>query len=205
MSPEAPAPAGPARPISGTTRVAAVIGDPVSHSRSPAILNAAFAAAGLDWVFTAFRIPGGRSGDAVRSMRDLDLGGLSVTMPLKAEVLDHLDAPTAGAERLGAVNCIAWDRGHLVGHNTDGEGLLTALRLDGFEAAGRHAVVLGAGGAARAVVLALVGAGASRVSVWNRSVGRAAAPRSWGRSSGSSRVPPTAPSWPQPSGKPTCS
>ena len=162
-------------PPGAATAVAAVIGDPIAHSRSPAICNAAFDALGLDWVYVAFRVAEGDAAEAVRSMRALGIRGLSVTMPHKAAVIPALDALDASAERLGAVNCIAQRDGRLVGHNTDGAGFLRALAAEGHEVAGVRCVVLGAGGAARAVVLALAEAGATEVVVANRSPQRGSA------------------------------
>jgi shikimate dehydrogenase len=168
--------AGRAVEITGSTRLAAVIGSPVGHSRSPAIINAAFAAGGIDWRFVAFEVDPGRAVEAVDAMRALRLGGLSVTMPHKADVIAGLDRVSPVAEALGAVNCIAWEGTELVGHNTDGEGLLAALAADqGFDPAGRSCVVLGAGGAARSVVHALGRVGAARVTVVNRTPERAEA------------------------------
>jgi shikimate dehydrogenase len=161
--------------VSGATTVAAVIGSPVRHSRSPAIVNAAFAAAGLDWVFAAFEVAPGRGADAVAAMRTLGLGGLSVTMPHKADVIAALDRLSPDAEALGAVNCIARDGHELVGHNTDGPGLVRSLADAGAGVAGRRCAVLGAGGAARAVIRALAGAGAAEVAVVNRTPERAEA------------------------------
>ena len=89
------------RPLSAATRVAAVIGDPVRHSLSPTLHNAAFAALGLDWVYVAFPVPPGRGGAAVAAMRLLDLAGLSVTMPHKAGVVGGLDRLGPTAARLG--------------------------------------------------------------------------------------------------------
>lgn len=153
----------------GSTRVAGVIGDPVRHSLSPAIHNAAFAATGLDWVFVAFEVPAGSARVAVDAMRALDLGGLSVTMPHKDAVVGALDALDADAEALGAVNCVRRDGRRLVGANTDGPGLVASLRSDcGRDPAGSRCVVLGAGGAARSAVRALAAAGAARVTVVNR-------------------------------------
>ena len=161
-------------PPTGRTVVAGVIGDPVRHSRSPAILNAAFASAGLDWTYVAFEVPEGAARDAVAAMAVLGLGGLSVTMPHKEAVIGALDGVTAAAEQLGAVNCIARDAdGSLVGHNTDGAGFLSALAADGFDPSGARCVVVGAGGAARAVVHALAGEGAGEVVVVNRNEERA--------------------------------
>lgn len=155
--------------LTGTTRIAAVIGSPVRHSRSPALINAAFAASGLDWAFAAFEVAPGRGADAVEAMRVLGLGGMSVTMPHKHEVIAALDRLTPDAEALGAVNCVAWDGDDLVGHNTDGGGLVDSLALDAdLVPAGLRCVVLGAGGAARSVVRSLAEAGAADVAVVNR-------------------------------------
>jgi shikimate dehydrogenase len=151
-----------------------VIGDPIRHSLSPTIYNAAFAALGLDWVFLAARVPAGHGAAAVTAMRTLGLGGLSVTMPHKAHVITALDRLTPVAATLGAVNSIAWEGSALVGDNTDGDGLLAALRHDeGFVPEGCRCLVVGAGGAARAVVLALAEAGAAEVIVANRTRDRA--------------------------------
>jgi shikimate dehydrogenase len=154
---------------SGSTLVAAVIGDPVAHSRSPAIHNAAFAAAGLDWVFVALRVPRGGGAAAVSAARTLGLAGMSVTMPHKEEVIPALDALSPEAEILSAVNCIGRDGDRLVGHNTDGAGFVASLREAGTDVSGSRVLVVGAGGAARSVVLALARAGADRVDVANRS------------------------------------
>lgn len=155
---------------SGTTRLAGVIGDPVQHSLSPALHNAAFARLGLDWTYVAFEVPVGGAAGAVAAMRALGIEGLSVTMPLKAEVAEACDELSPVAAMLGAVNCVRRSGDRLIGENTDGVGFVNSLRSQaGVELAGMHAVVLGAGGAARAVVVALVSEGAS-VTIVNRSV-----------------------------------
>ena len=155
--------------VSGATRVAGVIGDPVRHSISPAIHNAAFAAEDLDWVFLAFEVADGLAPAAVTGARALGIDGLSVTMPHKATVIEALDHLSPTAAKLGAVNAIVREGTQLVGHSTDGVGLLDALTYDeGFAAGGKKCVVLGAGGAARAIVLALAEAGAEEVVVVNR-------------------------------------
>ena len=160
--------------MSGASRLAAVIGDPVRHSLSPTLLNAAFAEAGLDWHFMALEVAEGRSDEALDAVRALGLAGLSVTMPHKAAVASAVDHRTEQAEVLDAVNCVVVEGGRLVGHNTDGDGFLDGLRHDtGFDPAGRSTVVIGAGGAARAVVLALARAGAAEVAVVNRTASRA--------------------------------
>jgi shikimate dehydrogenase len=155
-------------PLGATTVVAGVIGSPIRHSRSPRIVNAAFRAAGLDWAFAAFDVPEGRAPDAVAAMRALGLGGLSVTMPHKHAVIPALDRLDAAAQALGAVNCIARDGDALVGHSTDGPGLVAALRAEGIDPTGMRCGLLGAGGAARSVAWALAEAGAAEVAVVNR-------------------------------------
>lgn len=165
---------GLVRPPTGTTRVAGVIGSPIRHSRSPALVNAAFAAAGLDWTYAAFEVAPGAGADAVAAMRALGLGGLSVTMPHKHDVIAALDRLTPAAAALEAVNCIAWDGPELVGHNTDGDGLVASLAADGVAIRDRRCVVLGAGGAARSVISSLAQAGAAEVVVVNRTNAKAA-------------------------------
>jgi shikimate dehydrogenase len=146
-----------------------VIGDPVRHSRSPQIHNAAFAALGIDWASVAFPVPAGRAVAALEGMRALGIEGLSVTMPHKEAVTDAVDRLTEAAAVLGAVNCVARDGDELVGDNTDGPGFLRALAAEAaFDPAGRTVAVVGAGGAARAVVVALAQAGAADVAVVNR-------------------------------------
>jgi shikimate dehydrogenase len=158
------------------TRVAGVIGDPVGHSLSPVLHNAAFAEMGVDWVYVAFHVPAGQAAGAVEAMRTMDIAGLSVTMPHKADVAAAVDSLGPVAGRLGVANTVSWSRAtsdaFLVGESTDGAGFIDALGDDGFDPSGRRCLVLGAGGAARAVTLALAEAGAAAVAV----AGRRAAP-----------------------------
>lgn len=148
--------------ITARTRVVGVIGDPVTHSLSPVIHNAAFGHLGLDWVYVAFPVARGRGAAAVGAARDLGLGGLNVTMPHKADVADGCDDLSADAAALGAVNTVVIrPDGTALGDSTDGAGFLAAVADDGIALAARRVLVLGAGGAARAVVLALGRAGAS--------------------------------------------
>ena len=156
--------------LSGQTRLAIVIGDPVRHSLSPAIHNAAFAACDLDWVFLACEVPEGRAPEALAGALALGIEGLSVTMPHKAAVAATVDDLSSAARLLGAVNCVARQGDRLVGHNTDGGGFTDALAAEaGWSPAGARCVVLGAGGAARAVALALAEAAAAEVAIVNRS------------------------------------
>lgn len=152
---------GTERPTAAT-RVVGVIGDPVEHSLSPVIHNAAFEALGLDWVYLAFRVPRGEATGALGAVRVLGLAGLNITVPHKADTAAACDELTPVAARLRSVNTVVRrDDGSLLGDSTDGQGFLRAIADEGVDPAGRRALVLGAGGAARAVVLALVGAGAT--------------------------------------------
>jgi len=163
--------------ISGHTTIAAVIGDPIAHSLSPAIHNAAFAAAGLDWTFVALPVADGAGAEALAAMRALGLGGMSVTMPHKAAVAAAADERSDAVAALGAANClvpVGDDR--IRAESTDGAGFIAGLADDadcGVE--GRRVAILGAGGAARAVAQACGAAGASAVLVINRTGERAAA------------------------------
>lgn len=151
--------------LTGRTRVAAVIGHPVRHSLSPVIHNAAFRALELDWAYLAFEVAPGEARQALDAMRVLGIEGLNVTMPHKAEVAAAVDRLSPVAASLGAVNTVVRHGDELVGDNTDGDGFLAALEDDGFDPAGCRCVVVGAGGAGRAVVHALGRAGAADVAV----------------------------------------
>jgi len=142
--------------VTGTTRMAAVIGDPVRHSLSPVIHNAAFEALGLDGVYVALPVPGGFGDAAVAAMRIFNWYGMSVTMPLKQDVMASCDGLTAAAQAINAVNCVYWQDGQIVGDSTDGDGFLRGLNADlGVTPAGLHCAIVGAGGAAKAVAHAL--------------------------------------------------
>jgi shikimate dehydrogenase len=148
------------RAITGTTRVVGVIGDPVGHSRSPAMHNAAFAALGLDWVYVALPVARGDGAAAVRAVTTLGLAGLNITMPHKADAAAACDDLSPEASALGAVNTVVNAGGTLVGHSTDGDGFLRALDDEGITSVGQRALVIGAGGAARAITHALGRVGA---------------------------------------------
>jgi shikimate dehydrogenase len=157
-------------------RLVGVIGSPVTHSLSPLLHDAGFRAMGLgdEWRSFAFEVAPGQAAAALDAMRRADITGLSVTMPHKAAAAALMDELSVVARRLGAVNCVTNRKGVLLGANTDGEGFVASLaRGAGFDPAGRRCLVVGAGGAARAVVLALAAAGAREVVVVNRTRGRA--------------------------------
>jgi shikimate dehydrogenase len=161
------------------------MGDPVTHSLSPLLHNTAFGAVGLDWVSVGFGVPAGAAAHALAGVRALGLRGVSVTMPHKGDVAALVDERSAVADRLGAVNCVVRSGERLVGDNTDGAGFLAALRRGAaFDPAGRRCLVVGAGGAARAVILALADAGADEVVVVNRTPMRAHAAAALAGSSG---------------------
>jgi len=158
-----PGPTPIASPISGTTRLAAVLGWPVEHSRSPAMLNAAFAVDGIDAVLVPMGVWHTGLGTVVAALRAMHAIGASVTVPYKLAVMEHCDELSSEAKTIGAVNCLQFDGDRIVGHNTDCHGYLDGLVAAGFEPAGKRCVVLGAGGAARAVAYALRGARAIEV------------------------------------------
>lgn len=158
----------------GHTRTAAVIGQPIHHSFSPALHNAAFAAMNLDWVYVAFEVADGSGAKAVAAMRTLGIGGMSVTMPHKAAVAAAADTRSEAVEALGAANCLSWNGSDIRADNTDVSGFIDALRIDaGFEPEGKRVGVIGAGGAARACIVGLADAGVGEVIVVNRSEERA--------------------------------
>ena len=146
-------------PINGATRLVGLMGWPISHSHSPAMHNAAFAALGLPWAYVPLPVQPGHAGDAVRGLAALGFAGANVTMPHKPAVMPHLDELTAAARTVGAVNTIiVREDGTLLGDTTDGYGFMADLAehrvaLDG------PALVIGAGGAARSVTYALAEAG----------------------------------------------
>jgi shikimate dehydrogenase len=169
---------GGLRRLSAATQVVGVMGDPVAHSLSPLLHNTAFAELGLDWVSVGFRVPPGRAAEALAGADAMGVRGLSVTMPHKEAMAGLVDRASPAAQRLGAVNCVVFgsdgETGRTMGDNTDGAGLVAALRRGAqFDPGGRRCLVVGAGGAARAVVAALAEAGAAEVVVVNRTAERA--------------------------------
>jgi shikimate dehydrogenase len=150
-------------------RLVGLIGDPVRHSLSPAIHRAAYEALGLDWTYAAFEVPAEHFSAACHGAKALGLRGLSVTMPHKHEAATIATRRSPAVRRLGAANTLSFDAAGIVADSTDGDGILDDLREGaGFAPAGRRCGVIGAGGAGRAVVLALAGAGAAEVLIVNR-------------------------------------
>jgi shikimate dehydrogenase len=141
-------------PISTSTRFCVVIGNPVSHSLSPAIHNAAFAELGLDFVYLACRVENVKH--ALAGMRALgNFRGMSVTIPHKMEAMNHVDKVAEADRAIGSINTIINNNGKLMGFGTDGPGALKALAQAGVSLDGKHVLCLGSGGAARAILFTL--------------------------------------------------
>ncbi|HEX6629939.1 MAG TPA: shikimate dehydrogenase [Gemmatimonadaceae bacterium] len=161
------------RPVTARTRTIALLGDPVSHSLSPLIQNAAMRAARLDGVYVALRVPEADVAGLIRGLAHAGGAG-NVTVPHKAAAARAVDRLTDAAEATGACNCFWLEDGAVWGDNTDVEGVAAAMRtLLGRSAAGARVLVAGAGGGARAVVYALVRQGAAEVVLVNRTYDRA--------------------------------
>src|SRR5690242_15244003 len=157
----------------GHARLFGVLGDPVDHSLSPAMHNAAFAATELPHLYLRFRVPVGRLAEALDEARRLHVRGLNLTVPLKEAAIPLVDRATEAARRAGSVNTIVIEAdGRTVGHDTDGAGFVRALR-GRVHVRGARVVLVGAGGSARAVGAALVGGGAARITIANRTPARA--------------------------------
>jgi shikimate dehydrogenase len=160
--------------INGQTKLAGLIGYPVEHSFSPAMHNSAFAALSLNWRYVPLPVHPERLGEAVAGLRALGFAGANVTVPHKEAVMSYLDRVTPEAQAIGAVNTIVLCEEMAIGYNTDWQGFLTALSEGGFNPQDKRAVILGAGGAARAVIYALAKSGA-QVTILNRTSSRAQA------------------------------
>jgi shikimate dehydrogenase len=159
------------RKIQGNTKVVGIIGCPVQHSLSPLMHNAAFAALDLDYVYVPFPVAPEELPAAVCGLRALGVTGFNVTIPHKEAIVPLLDDLSAEARQMKAVNTVQRQGDRLIGHNTDGAGLVKSLRDDlGCDISGSRVLLLGAGGAARATLVALCQAGAASVTVANRSL-----------------------------------
>ncbi len=138
-------------PVTGRTKVLGIIGDPIDHSFSPAMYNAVFQKLKMDAVFLAFRVPKEKVGGAIRGVRALNIQGLSVTIPDKTEVIKYLDDVDPVAKEIAAVNVISNKNSSLKGYNTDGPGAMKALGQNQVMLKGKRILLLGAGGAAKAL------------------------------------------------------
>ena len=155
--------------ISGQTRIVGVIGDPVHHSRSPQMHNAAIVERKLDYVYVPFHVRSGELREAIEGFKALNVLGVNVTIPHKQTVMPILDDVSHEATLIGAANTLIFCDGRVSGDNTDAQGFLRAMTEEGIDIpVGGSAVVLGAGGAARAVVVALALSGLGLITVANR-------------------------------------
>lgn len=168
---------GQAMKITGKTKITGILGDPIGHTLSPAMQNAAFMHMGLDWVYAPFHVKPDSLKKAIEGIRALNLAGVNVTVPHKSAVLKYLDEIDGLAKEIGAVNTVVNKNGKLVGENTDIHGYIQSLTEDaGFVVKNRKIIILGAGGAARAIIYGLLWGGVLKprsVVVANRTQGRA--------------------------------
>lgn len=154
--------------LTNTARKLCIIGDPVTHSKSPLLQNAMCGALGLDYVYLCQPVKPEGLEAFLTAAKTLDYAGFNATMPFKELLIPYLDALDPLAEKLGAVNTVCIKDGKLYGYNTDCPGYVAALRSGGFDPKGKSALLLGAGGAAKAVAVGLADAGAARIAIANR-------------------------------------
>lgn len=161
--------------IGGSTKVCLILGYPLKHTRSPLMHNAAFAALAMDYAYIPLEVkPEGLSA-VIQALRGMEnFGGANVTVPHKVQVMEYLDGWSQEAEAIGAVNTLYKIGGELWGENTDGRGFIASLREEvDFLPQGKRVMLLGAGGAARAVIQALVWEGAEKIYLVNRTLQKA--------------------------------
>lgn len=160
-------------PANYQAEVVGVFGQPVAENPTGVMQEAGFAAAGLNWRYLNFEVPPERLGAAMDAIDALGMRGINLTIPHKVAVIEHLDELAPEARAIGAVNTVRVEGSKKIGENTDGKGFLRGVRNDaGMDPSGKRVVLLGAGGAARAVGTELVLAGISDLLVVNRSQGR---------------------------------
>lgn len=161
------------RSLDGRTRVYGVVGHPVAHSLSPAMHNAAFSELEVNAIYVAFPSTPEQVSRMIEGVRAMNVSGVNVTVPHKSAVLPFLDEVTPLAQKVGAVNTIRNDQGRLVGTNTDVGGFLRSLESLEVQVPQARIALLGAGGSARALLVGLADAGASRIWICNRTTERA--------------------------------
>ncbi|MBP2663154.1 MAG: aroE [Firmicutes bacterium] len=159
--------------ITAKTQKVGLLGWPLGHSLSPAMHNAAFAASNLDYVYLPLPTPPELLAQAVAGLRALGFAGVNVTIPHKVAIMDYLDEIDSSAQLVGAVNTIVVKEDRLIGYNTDAGGYICSLEQDGISVTGKSVVILGAGGAARAVVAGLVGANIASITIGARDKNKA--------------------------------
>jgi len=161
---------------SGFTKIVGLIGYPVEHSKSPIMHNAAFEFLGLDFIYLLFSVRPHYLKEAVMGLRALNVVGANVTVPYKEEVMEYLDEITPEAKFIGAINTIHNREGKLIGYNTDGQGFITSLLTDGkVKLEGQRVLLIGAGGAGKAVAVKLAERGVERLVITDKIVEKAEA------------------------------
>jgi shikimate dehydrogenase len=161
--------------LQGSIKTYCIIGDPIQHSLSPGMQNAAFAALGLNCTYIAFRVPANELKESIESLRSINIAGFNVTVPHKVEVMKYLDELDASAKKAAAVNTVNNIEGIFKGYNTDIDGFIEPLHRRHVDFGGMQVLLLGAGGAARAVIAALSQeSGIAKVIIANRDVQKAA-------------------------------
>ena len=154
--------------ISGKTKLTGFFAKPASHSLSPLMHNLAFSHWGIDAVYLAFEVDQTNLRQAVESIRTLDMLGVNVSMPNKTAVLAYLDQLSPEAELIGAINTIVHQEQRLIGYNTDGMGFVRSVNETGHPIKNQKIVVLGAGGAAKAIVVQMALEGAQEITIYKR-------------------------------------
>jgi shikimate dehydrogenase len=150
------------------TKTFAVIGDPIDHSLSPNIHNAAFKALGLDCTYIAYRIPRGELKAGIESLKQIKISGFNVTIPHKIEMMKLLDESSQECKIIGAVNTVSNLDGKLVGYNTDIDGFLEPIKKRNIQTSGQDVLLVGSGGAARAIVAGFAKEKARKITIANR-------------------------------------
>lgn len=160
--------------IDGRTKIVGIIGKPIEHSLSPIMYNAAFQELGLNWCYLPFSVEPEGLESAIESIKALQMPGVNITMPYKEAVMRFLDESTLCTKIVGAVNTIHNVEGKLIGYNTDGRGFIKAIETEAsFSPKEKTIFIIGAGGAARSVVLSLALEGAKKIYIYNRTKQRA--------------------------------
>ena len=152
------------------TSTYAVIGDPIDHSLSPNIHNAAFRSLNLDSTYIAYRIPKGELAAGIEALKAIKIAGFNVTIPHKIEMINYLDVLDDNCNLIGAVNTVSNDDGILKGYNTDMAGFLDPIKKRNLTIKDSQVILLGTGGAARAIVTAMVKEKASKITIVNRTM-----------------------------------
>lgn len=155
--------------ITGYTGLYGIVANPIKHSFSPMMHNTAFQTLGIDDVYLAFEVEEDQLDDYITSVKTLNIKGFNISMPYKIKIMKYLDELTQEAQLCQAVNTVKNKNGKLIGHISDGEGFVMACQEKGWHVQNQKIVILGAGGAACAIIVALAKAGAKEIVVYNRS------------------------------------